>query len=256
MANFGIDENIIIETVANALEDASSFASEEQFNNIANAIEEKMPGIIDILTYGMQEDWKSKAKKDSGTGWGEKYARAIKAKVTGNIGEIWVDETMIDKSSGKPSIMFTNMVEMGMKSFSIKDGLLASEKAKISADGIRYIVVPFPVRAPAKKSQGKMASHFGGREMTKEAYDLIKSGKRFTGKLKSGQEVSGLTQYSTRQHHSQFGTFMCVSEKSKGWIHPGVAASPVFPSVLKEINIRIQEVLTSFCQAVVKEFTT
>ena len=254
MASFDIDSSMVLDTISTALEDAVSRVSEEQFINIANTIDEKMPGVIEILTYGMQEHWKNEAK-NSGTGWGAKYSQAIKAKVTGDSGEIYVDDTMTDKTSGKSSIMFVNMVEQGMRSFSIKEGLLRSEKAKVSADGIKYMVVPFPVRTPARPEQGKSASHFGGREMTKEAYDIVKAGGRFTGKLKSGQNVTGLTQYSTRQHNSQFGTFICVSEKSSGWQHPGVAANPVFQNVVKEVNKRIQEVLGAFCRSVVEEFT-
>jgi hypothetical protein len=75
-------------------------------------------------------------------------------------------------------------------------------------------------------------------------------------KLKSGVDVSGLTRYNTRQRHSQYGIFRRVSEKSTGWQHPGVAASPVFPSVLKEVDRRIQEVLAEFCKNIVKEYTS
>lgn len=254
MAEFNIDAGMVLETIAQGLEDAAAQVSETQFIQIANTIEEKLPMVVEILTYGMQESWKEEAR-NSGTGWGPKYANAIKAKVTGNMGVVYVDESMIDKTSNKPNIFFVKMVEEGMRSFDIKTGLMASEKAKMSSDGIKYIVIPFPVRAPAKPDQGQPASHFGGREMTQEAYDLIKSGKRFSGKLKGGQEVSGLTQYRTRQFHEQFGMFIAVSEKSQGWIHPGVAPNPVYQNVLAEVNKQIQKVLSAFVQSVVREYT-
>ena len=81
---FGIDENMVIETVAAALEQAGSQASEEQFNKIAQAIENSMPGIVETLVYGMQEHWKAEARSVS-TGWGAKYAAAIKAKLVRGI---------------------------------------------------------------------------------------------------------------------------------------------------------------------------
>jgi hypothetical protein len=255
MAIFDLDEDVIINTIASALEDVGSDVSEDQFNKIAEAINEGMPGVIEILTQGMRDHWKSEAK-NSGTGWGNKYAQAVVAEVTGTKGMVYIDEEMIDKGSKKPNAMFVRLVEEGVKSWSIKDALLASDKAKTSSTGIRYIVVPFPVRTPAKKSQGKMASKFGKREMTKAAHDIVKSGGKFSGKLKSGQEVSGLTKYVTKKFHSQYGMFLTVSEKSKGWQYPNIGETPVFPSVISEVNKRVNDVLNAFMKSIVREYTT
>jgi len=251
---FNFDEEMIMSTIQSGLEEAGSQASESQMAQIANAIDESFPGVISILTAGIEEHWRNEAM-NSGTGWGAKYAAAIKSKVTGDTGEVFLDESMTDKASGKLNMMYVKMVESGMKSFSIKEGLMNSEKAKVSSTGIKYIVIPFPVRTPPKKGQGKMTSKFGGREMTRDAYDLVKSGGKFSGKLKSGGDVTGLTRYVTRQHNVQYGSFICVTQNSKGWIHPGVPASPVFPSVLSEANKRAQEVISSFIKGVVREFT-
>lgn len=254
MSVFNLDENIIMDTIASALEEAGSQVSETQFEKITEAIDEALPGVIEVLTYEMQEHWKQEAR-DSGTEWGEKYANAIEAKVSEGKGEVYLDEDMVDKTSNKPNMMYVKMIEEGMKSFSIKDALLASDKAKTGADGVKYITVPMPVGIPRSKSQGKQASKFGGREMTQEMYNIVKSGGRVSGKLKSGQKVSGLTRYVTRQRHSQYGIFLRVSEKSTGWIHPGRGATPVFPSVIMEVNKRVGQILSDFCKAIVSEFT-
>lgn len=256
MAVFNIDPDMISEIIGNALDEVGSQASEEQFSKIVEAIEKSMPGVIKVLTYGMEENWKNMAK-GSPTGWGQKYANSIKSEVEGNVGTVFVDESIMDKGSGKPNLMYVKMVEEGMRSFSIKDALLASDKAKIGPNGVKYITVPFPVATPRKASQGKQSSHFGGREMTNEMHRIVKSGGKIaSAKLKSGQDVSGLTQYNTRQLHSQYGIFRRVSEKSKGWIHPGVMASPVYPKVMDEVNKRVGEIMSGFCKAIVKEFTT
>ena len=255
MTVFDFDEDMIAETIANALDEAGSQASEEQFVKIVDAIDESMPGIVELLVYGMQESWKAEARAVS-TGWGEKYANSIKAKVSGTKGEVYIDEEVIDKSSNKPASFYVSLVERGMKSFSIKDALMKSDKAKIGKDGVRFITIPFPTSTPRKKNQGTQMSKFGGREMSQEAYKIVKNGGKFSGQLKSGREVSGLTKYVSRQRHEQYGVFIRVSEKSKGWIHPGVSAEPVYPSVLGTVNKRIQEVLSSYCKAIVKEFTS
>lgn len=251
---FGIDPETVISAISEKLEDAGSRLSEEQFGKIVDTIEKGMPGVIAVLTRGIASHWKSEAM-DSGTGWGSKYSAAITYTVDKTTGEVFIDESMIDKTTNKPNMMFAKMVEEGMKSFSIKDGLLASEKAKTSSAGIKYIVVPFPVAVPRKASQGRMASQFGGREMTEDAHKIVKSGGRYSGQLKSGQEVSGLTKYVTRQRHEGYGIFMCVTENSRGWIHPGVAASPVFPKVIQEIEKKIHEVISEFCKEIVREYS-
>lgn len=255
MPTFNLNEDMIIDSIVEALEDVGSELSEQQFIDITNTIDEKFPGVIEVLTYGMQEHWKSEAI-DSGTEWGQKYANAIKADVTGNKGYIWVDESETDKTSNKSNFMFVKMIEEGVKSWSIKDALLASDKAKIGPTGIKYITVPFPVRAPAKSGQGKMTRKFGGREMTAEMHKIVKSGGRLTsGTLKGGQDVSGLTRYVTAQRHVQYGIFRRVSKNSTGWQHPGRGPSPVYPSVLAEANKRVGEVISEFIKAVVQKYT-
>ena len=255
---FGLDENIILESITSALEEAAVNVSEAQFIKIAEAVDNAMPGVIEVLTSGMAEHWRETARNDGG-GWGSKYARAIRTKVEGTTGEIFVDEDAKDKESGKPLSMFVSMVENGMKSFSIKEGLLKSEKAKTSAAGVKYMIVPFPISTPRKERQGAMTNKFGGREMTAEMHEIVKSGGRIkSGSIMAGNrniDVSGLTKYVTRQRHEGYGIFRVVSEKSTGWIHPGVGAQPVYPSVVQEVHRRVQEVLSAFCRELVQEYS-
>jgi hypothetical protein len=259
MTPFDIDPEMIIDSVAEALEAAGSDASEEQFYNIVKAIDGNFPSVIETLTYGMQEHWKSEARNVS-TQWGEKYANAIKVDIKGNTGEIFIDENIIDKTTNKPNMLFISMIEKGVKSWSIKDAVLKSKKAKMSAAGLKYISIPFPVSTPRRPEQGTMQSRFGGREMTDAMHKIVKSG----GRLKSGSlnvkgkdvDVSGLTRYVSRQRNEMYGIFRTVSEKSEGWIHPGKKAEPVYKKVLAEVNRRIHEVIMEYCKEIVREYTT
>ncbi len=189
MSIFGIDEEMIMSTIARSLEDAGSQVSEEQFGNIVDQINESFPGIIELLTTSTQENWQAEARATGGHG--VKYANAIKSDVSDNEGIIYVDEDMIDKTSNKPSKMFVSIIENGTGSWSIKDALMKSDKAKIGKDGIKYMTIPLPVSTPRKANQGKMSSHFGGREMSKEAYKIVKNGGKFKGGLKSGTGLGG-----------------------------------------------------------------
>lgn len=254
MNTFNIDD-MIFESINNAMRQAEADLTEQQVHNIVNAIDGALPGLIQLLTQDTKEEWKQEAI-ESGTGWGEKYARAIMSKISNKEGSVYIDESVMDKT-GKKSMMFVQMIEKGVKSWSIKDALLASEKAKTGKDGIKYIVVPFPVAVPQQKGQGKQLSRFGGRTMSSEVHDLVKSGGRAPkGTLStSGQDISGLTRWTTEQRHEQYGIFRVVSQKSAGWQYPTIGATPVFPSIIDYVNKRIQEILNDFCVSVIKEFS-
>lgn len=254
---FNFDEQMIVDSISQVLDDAALQATEETFHNIVKEIYDTFPDVIDFIGQSVTEFWQSEAI-DAG-GWGSKYAKAIKYKIKKNVAEIYIDEETIDKGSEKPYAMFVEMMEKGVKSWSIKDELLKSEKAKVGKDGIKYITVPFPVRTPGRKGQGKMSSKFGGREMTNEMYRIVKSG----GRLKSGTinvrgkdiDVTGLTRYETPQLHSQYGIFRRVSQNSEGWQYPMKAPQPVYAKVLDYVNQEIGKAITAYCAAILKEYS-
>lgn len=252
---FNIDEDNIFNAIDQAMRSAEAELTETQVAKIVETIDNSVPGLIELLTNDTKEYWKQEAI-DSGTGWGAKYARAIKSESSGNEGRVYVDESVKD-STGKPASMFVEMVERGVKSWSIKDALLESEKAKTGPSGIKYIIIPMPVAVPRKQGQGKASSRFGGREMSAEVHAMVKNGGRAPkGTLStSGQDISGLTRYETTQFHSQYGIFRCVSSKSTGWQYPTIAATPVFNSLKDYIDKRIQEMLNEFCLAIIKEYS-
>ena len=241
--NFGIDENMVLDVIAGNLEQIGAEVSEKKFFEIADMIDESLNSVMEMVAYGTAESWKAEARS-IGMGWGKHYAEAISVKDNGTTFTVEAD------GSNK----FVNFTEQGIRSFSIKDGLMKSDKAKMSSEGVRYIHVPMPVKTPSKAGQGEStASRFGGREMTEEAYKIVKSGGKFSGPLKSGQEISGLSKYKSAQRHEQYGIFMTVSENSKGWQHPGVPATKVYQKVLDEVNKNIAIALDGFCKAIVRE---
>lgn len=258
MEIFDIDEQMIMNAITSSLEEAAYNASEEQFINIANKIDEKFGSMLDLVGRMISESWKAEARKAGG--WGTKYAEAVTYKVEGEQGEVYLDEQKIDPESDKPFYMFAMMMENGVKSWSIKKALLASEKAKIGPSGIKYIRVPFNIATPRRKDQGKMQSRFGKREMSRKIYDLVRGG----GTLKSGTlnvqgkeiDISGLSRYTNKKYHTGYGIFRTVSERSKGWQFPGVGKTPVLNSVKQQVNRDIHDAVMEFCSNVTKEFTT
>jgi hypothetical protein len=254
---FDIDTAMVLDAVTGALENSAADVSEEQFYKICDAIEKGMPGVIGILTRGMAEHWKSEAEKAGG--WGTKYAPAIQYKINKSTGEVYLDESILDAGSNKPNFMFAMMMEKGVTSWSIKDALLASEKVKVSSEGIKYIIVPFPVSTPRKNSSMKQSKQFGKREMTQEIYNIVKAGGRMPVGATlnvNGKEVDvgGLTKYNTQKYHDQYGFFRCVTERSEGWQYPDKSPRPIFPTVLAEINKQISEIISEFLTDIVKEY--
>lgn len=200
-----------------------------------------------VLAQNVQRIWQAEAMRTP-TEWGGKYADAIKIDIgSSGFAKVYVDEGSTDPRTGKPNILFVNLVEDGMKSFSIKDALLKSDKVHISAKGTRYIHVPFRWRVPVKGQAP--ASGFAGT-MPKAVYDVVKGGGKlgeFSMKSPTGKMVSlaGLQRYGGGGQ-SQYLTFRTVSEKSKGWQHPGKRPTPVFDKVLSKVESMIEQFLMEF----------
>jgi hypothetical protein len=126
--NIDIMDDTIIDTIINTLDGIGRKVSENEFIEVANKIDSAMPGIIELMTIEAHNDWVSQAI--NAKGWGTKYAGAIKYELSDKKGEVYLDDSIIDKESNKPNIMFAKMMEDGVKSWSIKDALLKSDKAK------------------------------------------------------------------------------------------------------------------------------
>jgi hypothetical protein len=257
---FDIDADLIFESINSTLETIGEGLTEEMIGKVLNRIESSMPGITGFLLEDIYGEWRQKAL--DAKGWGSKYINALKVKIENDGGSIYLDKDVMDKSSNRPFFMFAMMMEHGIKTWSIKDALLSSKKAHTGKDGVKYITVPFPVRTPGK--EGNMSSKFGGRRMTKDMHEIVKSGGTIgegttitvKNTLRSFEvDISGLSRYNTRQFHSQYGIFRRVSENSKGWQYPNKSATPIYPSVVDYVHRRIQEVLTDFCQEIIKEFS-
>lgn len=259
---FNIDGDDILGAIETSLSDIGQELSDEAVAKIVNAIDAAIPGLVEIVTDNTEKTWKGLAK-DAG-GWGVKYAKAIRSEYASGTGRVYIDSAMKDKGSNKPNLMFAKMMEEGVKTWSIKDALMKSDKAKIGKDGIKYIIVPFPVATPRKSGSGHKSSVFGGREMSGDIHKLVKAGLRApegssvtvtTSRKTSEVSIEGLTRYNTRTRHSQYGMFRRVSEKSKGWQYPSVAPTPIYPKVKQYVDKRIGEILEQYCRDLVKEFS-
>lgn len=181
--------------------------------------------------------------------WGERYSRAIEVEpITpgGGKGRVYIDD-------GSPEMLFVNMVESGVRSWSIKDALLKGKAARRNKElyGNTFVTVPFRQRTPG--GRGPASSSFAG-DIPSDVYERAKRGESIgpeAGKL------AGLTRVGGSQH-SQFFTFRTVSENSPGWVYPSVPATPVFEEVQAEADTLVEgfleKLVAGFAQDMKKEF--
>lgn len=187
--------------------------------------------------------WTAEAK-NSGP-WGDRYASTLKveyARAGASEGRVYSDEA-------HPNAMFANIVENGMKSFSIKDALLAGKAARRNKAkfGRAFVHVPFRWRTPKDNDQSKTYSSFAG-QLPEEIYQIAKSGGRVTVDMAESagdKNLAGLKRFGGSLH-GQYLTFRTVSEKSQGWRHPGAAATPVYPSVEKIVQAQVQKTILKY----------
>lgn len=221
-------------------------------DEIIDKIQKNLPlVVVDLINQigtTAKNIWKTEAVAASS--WGDKYAQAIDMKPATPNGNalVYLNSETIDQKSGKPALMFAMMVENGVEPWSIKNALLESDKVRTTIHGIKYIIVPFPWRTPAKKGQGRPAAKFGGRIMPNDIYKIIKGGGRLESDSEKYGHMAGMVKYS-KNNHSQYMTFRMVTENSKGWQHPGKPATPVFERVAAQVERMIEETLNNFLKA-------
>jgi hypothetical protein len=205
-----------------------------------------------LMSYAAQRLWQAEAA-GTGSGWGLKYAQAIKVVPikgrVGGVGKVYADEKAVDARSGQPLGLFVNIVEDGIKSWSIRNALLASPKAKRTRDGYRIIHVPFRMRVPGKQ---KPSLSFSGVQ-TGEIYNIVRGG---TVKLEGGQYglMAGLSKFG-KPGHSQYLTFRTVSDKTpdNSWNYPDTPATPVYEKVRKKVDDMIDQTISAYVAAYVEE---
>lgn len=173
--------------------------------------------------------------------WGERAASTVNFEpaVPGSVVKVYADES-------HKNFLFMNMMEDGIKTWSIKNALLASKRAKTGAGGVKYMNIPFQFRTPGKKD--KAGSGFAG-VMTGDVQELIRQGKSV------GPEhghMAGLKKFGGKGQE-QFLTFRTVSEKSQGWQYPAIPPTPVFEKVQKMVDGMIADMMGKYVQEKLKE---
>jgi len=223
---------------------------DEVADAVVSILEETQPdavrGFVVQMANFAYELWTMEARNASS--WGDRYASTITMDIPSAGKSVSEDSVYVDESH--PNFMFVNIMENGMKSFSIKDALLAGKAARRNKAkyGTVFVHVPFRWRTP-KDDQSKTHSTFSGM-LSDDIYEIAKGGGRVTvdmAKSVRNKNLAGLKRFGG-DGHGQYLTFRTVSEKSQGWKHPGAPATPVYRKVEQLVNDRVEKELLSFLE--------
>lgn len=234
----------------NVFKNRGANISEAIFSYLSNMTPESAIGLANMIAENTQKLWVNEINSHKRNSWGDKYSEGINVEPMrrrGEIAHVYVDEDMKDERTNQKNILFANMFEEGVKSWSIKDALMTSKKVKTNRKGEKYIHIPLRYRTPGSQ---KPSSSFAG-VAPDEVYDLV---KKQSYKMKGNEigEHAGMTKVG-RPGHEGYMMFRAVSQNSAGWQYPATPGTPVFQKVLNRIDGMIDEILSNFCEAIVKE---
>ena len=193
-------------------------------------------------------------------------------------------------TTAAPQLIYLNE---GVNPFDIKEGLLASHKAKVSKEGRRYIRIVFRHATPGKgggeaatipstmpRGIYEQARHLGEGEAlrTPLAQMLGMRSKRVgayagKGETRGAPKISGggtLTRFytwksgqfagmrhSTTPGHGKYATFRTVSEASdpNSWIHPGIVPGHFVDETVRETEPMVVKLISDGLLADLAEAT-
>jgi len=170
-----------------------------------------------------------------------------------------------------------NMIEQGATAFDMKQGFLASRKAKQGKNGGRYLTIPFrmagagsvgeneafsnviptEIQQMINKMKGAQTSVAGlksggdrldvggtkfGAVLTRGAFQNLKTKKVFGSYTHKTSIYQGMSKQSTFYEsamQSQYMTFRRVSDNSSknSWIHPGITAKNFFEKGYESLDV-------------------
>jgi len=213
---------------------------------------EHIVNMTNSILYAVQSYWASQAI-DEGGGWGRRYAGVLMVEPVpkgGGKGSVYADDS-------NPDYMFVLMVENGVRSWSIKDALLASDKVRYKKEAPHrlrtYIVVPFRWRTPQGSTGNKAqaSSNFAG-VMPEEAHETaLRGGVVSEQQARALKKVNlaGLKRFG-EAGHGHYLTFRVVHEDSPGWQYPDIPAAPVY----ERVRARVEGAIAKGIAGYVKRF--
>jgi hypothetical protein len=210
---------------------------------------QSFPGLVNsikIAANTVQKDWINEIKNSKiKEGWKKEYINAIRINYEDDLNvEIYADEDN----------KFVNFAEEGIKRFDMKPGLINGPHSRQGKNG-RYNIVFFRKGVPGTQHIQNMAQTTYKKIQKLSKEDIIKRYKTMgigniiqmkTKKVKarSKTKTSGFDiQKIGSRNHTQYGNFRVVTQRSVGWIYPGIQGIKVFSIVSRKIQSKVKKIL-------------
>lgn len=220
----------------------------DMFELIGQDIEPSLENALDLAADIALETWLDTLESSSAKeGWKKMYREAITEE------EGTSENERVLSAEG----LYVNLVEDGVKSWSIKDALLNGPNAKQGKNG-KYANVFLRKGVPGSK----------GPTMSSSVHSIAKTlgrGETLSSRIKSMSDKIGKGAVAKKKKikalresikgskderlqkvgatgHSAYGTFLRINEKSKGWMYPNVQSVPVYEMTTEKANPQIKKI--------------
>jgi hypothetical protein len=215
------------------------------YNRLKDQIPDKLVNSVNAVIDNTYKFWVMSAIGESP--FGERYAKLVDRRYLKNVndtGSIFIENE---------ADLFYNLVENGSKSWSIKDALLKGKVAKrnLAEHGTLFVSVPMRARTPVKRGDGKVHSSFTN-ELPQDIYRALKTGQNLSSQQKvvaGNLNLANVKAIPTVFKDNNYINFVTVSEKSKGWKHPGFNKTPIFKKVEEHLKDSMKILLDTFVEA-------
>lgn len=230
----------------------------EYLEKYTNAIIEGTSRFVGFLPTMIQNHIQTLASKRLSEHTADKFVDAVIVKPENNLLIITLD----------PEAWLPNALETGLDPYDMKSRLQTSPKAKMSKQGMRYMVIPMPAKKGAQGSMTIKGQHYQAmidKALTKPVYKAAKTKVMLNGNVTTMEELISKDpetkgMYRTKTYKSaeamakgdkpistQHTIFRVMSEKfPEKWHHPGLAPVLIFRDTEAWVYQRIPEVFSTF----------
>jgi len=146
----------------------------EEFDLVQSQVEGLGSTLVNVITDRIFSNWRDAAMKG--------LNKTRKSYINGlNIGEVTPTHKYIQLTG-----TFPNMIEEGFGAFDMKPKMLASKKAKVSPNGVKFITIPFRHAAAGSIGESEVFSNVMPKEISDVVQKMTPTKTSISGSKTSG----------------------------------------------------------------------
>ena len=188
---------------------------------------------IEALAKSVSQVWQTLVINHDPKWWGRQAFQSnqiVVKNVSGGVEIFW--------NPMKDGKNWMSIIEKGRPPYSIKNALLNGSRVRQGSNG-RYTIVPFKA---SKEERGKKDSNVAGEIKKVGEYNdkgTIRNKYQYQ-KLGGKSNIYRNVQEQKNGLHYSYMKFICVSDKSIGWIYPEIPAGNYFEKLQDRVDKQLQ----------------